>query len=297
MKKRIAILTGGASSEREIALASAATVKNVLSDRFDVLYYVLPNDLDKFLSERGSVDAVIPVFHGRGGEDGTIQNWLQTLKIPFLFSGPEAHAKGIDKSLTKTIVAKAGLNTPGSVVIERGNDYRYERPVVIKPLDGGSSIGVSIVKDEKKLGSSLNDAFKQSSKVLIEDFIEGEEYTVPVIENTDGVVALPVIAIRPKTDFFDLKSKYDPAFVDEICPAPIPIDLADALSQAAVKAHQAIGARHVSRSDFIVDKAGKVWFLEINTIPGMTSNSLLPKALKVAGIDFGDLLASWIDSL
>lgn len=297
MKKRVAILTGGTSSEREIALASADLVQKALGDRFELARYDLPNDLDRFLAERSTIAAVIPVFHGRGGEDGVIQGFLRTLNVPFIFSDVEAQALAANKSLSKFLAAKQGIATPGAVVVSAGDPVVYREPVVVKPLDGGSSIGIAIVRNAAALGAALSDAFAQAPKVLVEDFIEGDEYTVPVIETEAGVTALPVILIKSKTEFFDLQSKYDPSLVEEVCPAPIGGELEAELKDAAVKAHLAIGARHLTRSDFIVDKQCKVWFLEINTIPGLTVNSLTPKALKVAGIDFGELLASWIESL
>jgi len=297
MKKHVAILTGGTSSEREIALASADLVQNALGGRFEMVRYDLPNDLDRFLAERSTIDAAIPVFHGRGGEDGVIQGFLRTLNIPFIFSDVEAQALAANKSLSKFLAAKQGIATPEAIVVSQKDTVVYKNPVVVKPLDGGSSIGIAIVRSAATLGAALSDAFAQAPKVLIEDFIDGDEYTVPVIETGAGVAALPVILIKSKTEFFDLRSKYDPSLVEEICPAPIADALSDELKDAAVKAHFAIGARHLTRSDFIVDRQGKVWFLEINTIPGLTVNSLTPKALKVAGIDFGDLLASWIEAL
>jgi len=296
MKKSIAILTGGTSSEREIALASAEEVRSALGDRFDVSQFVLPEDMDIFLAEYRSVDAVVPVFHGRGGEDGAIQGFLRTLDVPFVFSDIEAHATAFNKPLAKTVVTQAGVRTPKGKVVFDKVGIVYRNPVVVKPVDSGSSIGVSIVKNAADLDNALDIAFKESSSVLIEDFIEGDEYTVAVIETESGVSALPVIAIKSKTEFFDLKSKYDPSLCDEICPAPISDSLATELKTAALAAHCSIGARHISRSDFIADKDGKVWFLEINTIPGMTANSLVPKAFKAAGIDFGELLAEWIEA-
>jgi len=297
MKKRIAILTGGTSSEREIALASAERVRSALSDHFDVLLYDLPKDMDKFLSEYRLIDAVVPVFHGRGGEDGAVQGFLRILGVPFIFSDVEAQAIAFNKPLAKTVVTQAGIITPDGKVIFDKVGIVYHNPVVVKPVDSGSSIGVSIVRNAADLDNALDIAFKESSGVLIEEFIKGDEYTVVVIETGSGASALPVIEIKPKTEFFDLKSKYDPSLCDEICPAPISDFLATELKTAALAAHRSIGARHISRSDFIVDKDCKVWFLEINTIPGMTANSLVPKALTVANINFGDLLALWIYSL
>jgi D-alanine-D-alanine ligase len=297
MKMRIAILTGGTSSEREIALASAEGVENALAGRFDIVVYDLPDDLDEFLLQYRSAAAVIPVFHGRGGEDGAIQGFLRTLNVPFLFSDIEAQALAANKYLAKNLIEKQGIATPKAAVVSSGDKINFKSPVVVKPLDGGSSIGVAIVKDEKYLAKALKEAFARSPKVLIEDYVEGDEYTVAVIDGEKGHTALPVVAIAPKTEFFDVKSKYDPSLVEEICPATVSAELANVLKDAAIKAHDVIGARHISRSDFIVDKNGKIWFLEINTIPGFTANSLVPKALKAAGIDFGELIGSWIRAL
>lgn len=297
MKKRVAILTGGTSSEREIALASAEGVKSALGNRFDVLLYILPEDMDKFLSEYHSINVAIPVFHGRGGEDGVIQGFLRALDIPFIFSDVEAQALAANKALAKNLVASTGVGVPKAIVVSSVDEAVYESPVVIKPLDGGSSIGVSIVKDKSAFVDSLTKALALSSAALVENFIEGKEYTVAVVDRNGTTVALPVIAIRPKKEFFDLQSKYDPSLVEEICPARIADELAAALKEAAIKAHQVIGAQHISRSDFIVDSNGEIWFLEINTIPGQTANSLVPKALKAAGIDFGELLAGWIEAV
>ena len=297
MKKRIAIISGGTSSEREIALASAKGVWEALGDRYEVSFYDFPNDMDKFLAEYRTPEAVIPVFHGRGGEDGVIQGFLRTLGVPFIFSDVEAQALAANKSLAKNLVAMTGVSTPKAILVTEIDNVAYSGPVAIKPHDGGSSIGVSIAKDESSFAKALAEAFKLSSKVLIEDFIEGDEFTVPVAHTAEGIIALPVIEIRSKNEFFDLASKYDPTQVDEICPACISEELALRLKDAAVKAHQAIGARHISRSDFIVDADGKIWFLEINAIPGQTANSLIPKSIKASSYRFGDLLSAWIESV
>jgi D-alanine-D-alanine ligase len=297
MKKRIAILTGGTSSEREIALASAKGVREALGDRYEVSFYDFPNDIDKFLVEYRAFEAVVPVFHGRGGEDGVIQGFLRTLGVPFVFSDIEAQALAANKVLAKHLVSGQGIATPKAVLVRHTDELAYLGPVVVKPHDGGSSIGVAIAKDENAFRQALAGAFKLSSKVLVEDFVEGDEFTVPVAHTADGILALPIIEIRSKNEFFDLASKYDPTQVDEICPACISEELASRLKDAAVKAHQAISARHISRSDFIVDKNGGIWFLEINTIPGQTVSSLFPKAVKTAGLNFGDLISFWIESL
>ena len=295
----IAVLTGGSSSEREIALKSSQTVVAALRERAEdqVDVFDFPNDIQKFLDARSSVDIAAPVFHGRGGEDGDVQGFLKTLGIQFIFSDVEAHALAMDKPRTKVIVTAAGVTVPQGRMVRRGEVFVFEHPVVIKPPDAGSSVGVSIAHSQEELDAALSKAFLTAEEMLVEDYVAGREFTVPVIEEGTSTIALPVIQIISKNAFFDLESKYDPSLAEELCPAPIEDELAKRLQELAVKAHVAVSVRHVSRSDYIVDSAGKIWFLEINTIPGMTAQSLLPKALSVTGRTFGGVLRGWIDSI
>ena len=293
---RIAILTGGTSSEREIALRSTTAVRGWLTDRFEVSVYDLPADLDRFIGERKLFAVAVPMFHGKGGEDGVIQGFLKTLGVPFVFSDVEAHAIGMDKIAAKTVVSAVGVPTTASRVVHRGEALPFERPTVVKVPDSGSSVGVWLAKDEASFLDALKRGFAQSDRLLVEDFIEGREFTVPVVDYDGKTQALPVIEIRSKKSFFDLESKYDPLLADELCPAPIPSELTEHLQELALVAHRAIGARHVSRTDFMVDASGKPWFLEINTIPGMTEASLLPKSVKAAGMTMEVLLDGWIAS-
>lgn len=286
--KNVAILTGGQSSEREIALLSAASVSEALKGRAKTTTFDLPSELDTFLKDRANFDVAVPVFHGKGGEDGAIQGFLKTLGVPFLFSDVTAHAIGLNKKFTKRIAESVGLQTAkeGSAVF----------PVIVKPVDGGSSIGVSVAKNETELQDAVKKASEFSEDVLVEQYVVGEEFTVAVIDEDGRSVALPVIKIVPKgSTFFDYKTKYDASLVDELCPAPIDDELAKRLQEAGLTAHAMIGARHISRSDFIVDKEGGIWFLEINTIPGQTLNSLVPKAIRASGREFGEVLEGWIE--
>lgn len=294
MKKHVAILTGGRSSEREVALSSAKVIEDLVGSRHDVTVFDFPSELGSFLNASAEIDVAIPVFHGKGGEDGAVQGLLSTLGIPFLFSGVSAHAIGLDKVQTKRIIANCGIATPGFSVIKRHEPVSYTHPCVIKPIDGGSSIGISIARSEADFTEGINDAFRYSDDLLVEDYVAGDEYTVAVIEENGLPVALPVIQIRSKKSFFDYESKYSPDLVEEICPAPIGQPLSDELQKLALSVHGIIGARHISRSDFIVDSHGKIWFLEINTIPGQTLQSLVPKAIRASGRDFAVLLDKWI---
>lgn len=295
MPQTIAILTGGTSSEREIALQSAAFVKEQLGDSFTVQLYDVPHELERFLHERSSIDIAIPVFHGVRGEDGTIQGFLKTLDIPFLFSDVPAHAIGMNKAITKDLLLQHGIPTAPYVLLTSTDPLpAFSRPCVIKPIDSGSSVGVTIVKEEKAFVEGIKEGFKWSKTLLIEDCICGREFTVAVIEENGKLVALPVIEIRSKHAFFDLESKYDPALVDELCPAPIEEEQANQLKTLAIQTHQTIGAKHLSRTDVIVDQTGNAWVLEINTIPGQTKHSLLPKAIRASGRELVNVYTDWI---
>ncbi|MFA6466459.1 MAG: D-alanine--D-alanine ligase [Patescibacteria group bacterium] len=296
---KIAVLTGGKSSEREVALASSKNVIDSLIARHQVSVFDFPNDLDKFLSTYKDYQVAIPVFHGPGGEDGVVQGFLKTLGIPFIFSDVEAHAVGMDKYLSKQLAEKIGLLTAPYNIFDKFEKIIFTKSVVVKPLAGGSSIGIAIAHNQADLDKAFQEAFQYSDKVLIEDYIEGKELTVPIIDKGEISLALPVIEIRSKNDFFDYESKYDNQLAEEICPAPIADDLAKELQRQALEMHKALGARHISRSDFIVSNGAisKIYFLEINTIPGMTDNSLTPKAIVAGGENFAELLDIWLESV
>jgi len=291
---KLAIVTGGRSSEREVAFWSAANVENILKGRFDLTVYDFPTQIDKFLSDRPSIDVVIPVLHGKGGEDGTIQGFFETLGVKYLFSGVQALALSLDKEKAKAVATQNGINTPQSKTLRRGEVMNYDHPIVVKPMDGGSTVGIMIAKSRDELAKALTLAFQYAEKVLVEDFIEGDEFTVGIVEENGEAKALPVIQIRAK-GFFDFAQKYDKsALAEELCPAPISDELTAKLQVMAITAHTALGCRHLSRTDIMVDKSGTPWFLETNSIPGMTETSLWPKALKVSGRDFGEVFSIWL---
>lgn len=297
MKKHIAILTGGESAEREIAVHSAETVEKLLG-RYEVEVFDFPGEIDEFLKRRDGFDCVVPVFHGVGGEDGTVQGFLRTLGVPFLFSDVTACAVGMDKALAKTVVSKAGVGTASWVVVEKGEMIDaglMKIPCVMKPLDGGSTQGISIVKSGDEIRGALKSAFEFSNRVLVEDYVVGDEFTVGVIDEGDETVTLPVIQIIAPNGFYDHAAKYSATPAEKVCPAKIDDDLRDRLQSAAVTAHRSVGARHLSRVDFIVDKSGEIWFLEINIIPGQSV--LFPKAIAASGRDYGEVLAGWIEEV
>jgi len=330
----IAILTGGTSAERSIALTSSKTVARVLDGRYATTTFDFPSEIHAFLARRHEFAVAIPVFHGKGGEDGTVQGFLETLGVPYLFSGIAAHAVAMDKDLAKRVVASAGVKTAAWSVVaketnEKGSPRDPKRWVeqrsnvgvpqpkgspsdphvadatwgegnsefscVVKPLDGGSTQGIAVVRDRAELAAAVDAALRFSSRVIVESFVAGDEFTVAVAD-VDGVpTAMPVIQIKSPTGIYDYDAKYGPTPAEKLCPAPIADDLAQRLQSAALAAHKVIGAKHLSRTDLIVDAHGEIWFLEINTIPGLSV--LFPRAVAASGRDFGDLLASWVETV
>jgi len=290
----VAILTGGDNAERGVALRSAENVRCALDGRVELSVFDFPSQIDDFLAARESVDCCVPVFHGKGGEDGVVQGFLETLGMPYVFSGVEAHAVGMDKALSKMKIEKAGFKTPGWSIVQLGDEIVFSEIAVVKPNDGGSTIGMSIARSQKELESSIEEARRYCPVVLVEKLIEGREFTMTAIDDRGKSQALPIVEIITKHELFDFESKYDPELAQEICPAQIDLDLTKRLQAMALDAHRLIGARHLSRTDVIVDGKNEIYFLEINTIPGLTNTSLVPKALDAAGIELGDLLVEWI---
>lgn len=260
-----------------------------------VTVFDFPADVDRFIEVHKNFDAAIPMIHGKGGEDGVLQGFLETLGVPYIFSGVEAHAMALDKHVAKLMVSAQGVTVATSVTLEPGQPHHFTNPVVVKPLDGGSTIGTSLVKKAEDLEKALKAAFKESAHILVEDFIAGDEFTIGVIDEAGKSVALPVIQIKSAGGFFDYASKYDATkLAEEICPAPISEELTKKLQQLAVTAHQALGCQHLSRTDFIVTHDGTPYFLETNTIPGMTSTSLVPKAVQESERDLVNLFERWL---
>lgn len=251
----------------------------------------------------GQADVVFLAFHGTFGEDGTLQGMLETLGIPYTGSGPLASALAMHKDKAKELLHLHGLTVPRGRTVAVAQ-VRAELPAtvsflldnvgipaVVKPNQGGSSLGVSLVNTRGELERALREAGRQDASVLVEERVVGIELTCPVLESEDGVAeALPVIEIVPhRGTFFDFASKYEAGGADEIVPARIPDEVRDACQAAALTAHQALGCQGFSRTDIIWTEKGPV-VLEVNTIPGMTPNSLLPRSARAAGIEFSALV-------
>lgn len=289
--KKIAVLMGGLSAEREISLKTGRAVLNALLENgCDAVAIDVGRDLPGQLRAVAAELAFI-CLHGRYGEDGTVQGMLEMMHIPYTGSGVMSSSMVMDKLVTKQLLLYHEISTPGFVVYRAGDDpdevmNRCRHfPLIVKPAREGSTIGISIVHDRAELEAGLEEAIKHDDLVLIEDFIQGDEVTVSVLNNEP----LPIIKIVPKSGFYDYESKYTPGQTEYLLPAPLEAVLYNRLQEVSVAACKALSCRGVARVDFMV-REREFFCLELNTIPGMTETSLLPKAAAEAGIPFNVLV-------
>jgi D-alanine-D-alanine ligase len=301
-KMTVALLCGGASEEREISLASGKGAKAALEEAgFTVQVFdpTVRTDLEALVA--GSFDVAFLCLHGKYGEDGTVQGMLEVLGIPYIGSGVWASATAIDKIKAKVFYRHHGIATPESLTMYGSPSYtgaqiieKLGSPVVVKPANEGSALGVHVVQTADEIDAAVAEAFQHDAEVLVETYIKGDEFTVSVLGN-DEPFALPVIKIVPKSEFYDFESKYAPGGSQHLCPAPISDEDTKKIQATALAAHKALGCRGVSRTDIIMDAVGTCWTLETNTVPGMTATSLLPDAGRAAGISFSELCTKLIE--
>jgi D-alanine-D-alanine ligase len=306
-KINVAVISGGPSAEHEVSIDSGKNITAALekSGQFKVRPITINKKGQWLLDDKAvspltclrGVDVVFNALHGEFGEDGTIQGFLDTISISYTGAGLVASAVGMNKLLTKLLGIKAGIRMPEYIFIEKKNGFNslpFSYPVVIKPNSRGSSVGVSIVKNKKDLDQALRLAFKYDNQVLIEKFIPGREITVGVLENWQGRrhFVLPITEVRPneKFDFFNYEAKYTAGASKEITPAKLPLNIKKQAEELAVKLFKIVGARHYSRVDMIYGNDNKVYVLEINTLPGMTKNSLVPQQAAAAGLPLDQLV-------
>ena len=287
---KIAVLMGGPGEEREISLQSGKAIQLALEAiGYNVLSITMENELGDIISDLHSVDLVFLGLHGSIGENGTIQGFLETLGIKYTGSDPLSSAICMDKNISKIIARDSKVNTPNWAIVTRGqtlNEDNSEFPLVIKPNDQGSTVGLTIVHDESELGPALNLAYNYSSSVMVEQFIEGRELTVTLI----GGKALPVCEIIPSHELYDYECKYTSGMSKYVCPADIDLDLTKRVQEITERLFDVLKCRHYSRADFRLDHEDNLWFLEMNTLPGMTDTSLAPMAAKAAGFSFNELI-------
>ena len=256
---------------------------------YNVLSITMENKLGDIISDLYSVDLVFLGLHGSIGENGTIQGFLESLGVKYTGSDPLSSAICMDKNISKIIARDSKVNTPNWEIVTRGqtlNEDDSEFPLVIKPNDQGSTVGLTIVHDESELGSALNLAFNYSSGVMVEQFIDGRELTVTFL----GDKALPVCEIIPSHELYDYECKYTPGMSKYVCPADIDLDITKRVQEITERLFEVLKCRHYSRADFRLDHENNLWFLEMNTLPGMTDTSLAPIAAKAAGLSFNDLI-------
>ncbi len=298
----IGILMGGYSSEREISLKSGQAVLEALKKtncRVTPLDITMKDEreIEKFIKDSG-IDVAFIALHGKLGEDGVIQSILERLDIPYTGSGVEASQRAINKIKTQLLLKENKIPVAPHVICSSKDTIDPKHlvkeiglPLVVKPASEGSSIGITIVQTEKDIAPALKIAFEYGDSVLIEGFIQGRELTVGILDNK----FLPIIEIRPQAQFFDFKAKYKSGTTEYIIPAQLPDAVAKSIGETALYAHQVLGCRDFSRIDVMLDKNNKPYILEINTIPGFTSVSLLPKAAKQAGLEFPQLCLKLIE--
>jgi len=302
-KITVALLSGGISSERDVSIKSGNEVYKALNkEKYEIIRYDPQTDLAKIVADHSKIDIALIIMHGKYGEDGTMQGLLDLLGVPYQGSGVLASAVAMDKLISKKLYESERLDVPPYMVVNQ-HDYHFARqsirqlglPVVLKPVKGGSSIGMDIVFSESDLSVALENAFQYDSQVILESYIQGVEVTCGVLGNEE-LTPLPIIEIVPGKDhrFFDYEAKYKPGATEEICPARINTELAKKVQEYAIKAHKALDCHGCSRTDMIIDN-GTIYVLETNTIPGMTPTSLLPQAAQAAGFSFSQLLDRLIE--
>jgi D-alanine-D-alanine ligase len=299
MKKlTVALLSGGISSEREVSLKSGDQVYEALDKgKYHIRRYDPQTDLSKLIGDASSIDVALIILHGPYGEDGTIQGMLDLLDIPYQGSGVLGSAVAMNKLASKQLYEKSGIPTPPYLVIHTSDSIepnnlirRIGLPLVVKPVKGGSSIGMSVARSPSDILPAIEKALSYDDTALVEAYIKGVELTVGVIGNADPT-PLPVIEIIPDNqfEFFDYQAKYTAGASQEICPARIDDGLTEKAQAYGKMAHTALFCEGYSRTDMILS-GRDIYVLETNTIPGMTATSLLPQAARAAGISFTELL-------
>ena len=294
---RIGVLMGGISSERDISLKSGRAVSEALIRQGQDAVPLDITDSDEIkidsLIRKSRLDVAFIALHGRLGEDGTIQTILDNAQVPYTGSGAKASSLALDKATAQDLFEKSGMRTPPHVILT-GKDFSQVDikiapagpfPLVVKPACEGSSIGISVVVNKDDLETAIDRARKFGEKILIEKYIVGRELTVGIV----GSETLPVLEICPKNKFFDFEAKYTAGKTEYIVPARIPEKIAGEVRNAALEAHRLLGCENFSRVDFMLDASGRYYILEVNTIPGFTSTSLLPKAAQKIGLGFDQL--------
>ncbi len=323
MQKNIAIIAGGNSGEYEISIKSAEVVQQHLSrDKYNPFLIVIKGndwhycdkDGNKFPINRHDFsldlsdsiirfDAVFNVIHGTPGEDGVIQAYFDLLNIPYTSSGVTTSALTFNKSYCNKVVRSFGVNVAASIHLHKHTEYKTEDilhelglPVFVKPNNGGSSVATSKVSKPEQLLSAINLAFKEDDEVLIEQFIKGREVDCGIFNFKGKMMAFPTTEIITKNEFFDYEAKYTPGITNEVTPADIPEEIDIEIKATSVDLYQKLNCKGVVRFDYIFNEEG-IWFLEVNTVPGFTEQSIVPQQARVFGMTNEDLFNMMLDNI
>ncbi|GAA6131009.1 D-alanine--D-alanine ligase [Halopseudomonas sabulinigri] len=288
---RVAVLFGGTSAERAVSLKSGAAVLEALLGAGVNAYGI---DADERLAEQliaERPDRVFIALHGRGGEDGSLQGLLESLRIPYTGSGVMASAVGMDKLVTKQIWQSLGLSTPAYAMLGGIDECaaiveKLGTPLIIKPVHEGSSIGMAKANSLAELQDAWRGAQTYDDQALVEQWVQGAEFTVAILDGK----ALPAIRLRTPHNFYDYDAKYLANDTQYLCPCELPAEKEAELAELSLRAFNAVGCRGWGRVDVMQDEAGRFYLLEVNTVPGMTDHSLVPMAAKATGMSFTDLV-------
>lgn len=289
--KKIGVLMGGLSAEREVSLKSGSAVCKALQTQgYNAVAIDVARDLPLVLAKEG-IELAFVALHGRYGEDGAVQGVLELMGIPYTGSGVLSSALAMNKIFSKLAFASAGLLITPYVVVKRGETFSAEAakmtfPVVVKPSQEGSSVGVSIVKEAAELAAALELAFRYDAEALVEQYVKGQEVQVGILNDA----AIGAIEIVPKKEFYDFEAKYTDGMAEHIMPPNLPEATLQKVLQSGEQAHKALGCSGYSRVDFLVTQSGDCYLLEVNTLPGMTALSLLPEIAAGSGIGFEELV-------
>ncbi len=290
MNTTIAVLMGGPSSERDVSINSGKAMFTACESLgYDTILIEFEDNILSHLDTLNRVDLVLIALHGGIGENGCIQGMFESLEIRYTGSDALSSAICMDKHISKLLAKDVGISTPKWNRIRKGktiNKVEYALPCVIKPNSQGSTIGLTIVDEESNFDFAIDKAFEYDDEILIEQFIDGKEITVSIVGNE----VLPIIEIKPSHDLYDYGCKYTIGMTEYICPAEIDEILTNKIQQTALEIYKLFKCRHYARVDFRLDKNDQHWFLEVNTLPGMTDTSLVPKAAAAIGVSFEQLV-------
>jgi D-alanine-D-alanine ligase len=298
--RNVVVLAGGISHERDVSLRSGRRVADSLAQHGINVELRDPDaSLLSYLAATRP-DVVWPALHGASGEDGALRGLLDFIGIPYVGSTSDSARLAWDKPTAKVLVGRAGVSTPRSIALSRDSfrelgaqsvldslELELPVPLVVKPAQGGSAQGVTLVDDRNDLPRAMVDAYTYCDVALVEQRIIGTEIAVGIIDSGDGPVALPAVEIQPLSGVYSFEARYNAGETRFFTPARLNDEVSARAADAALQAHRALGLRHLSRVDIIVDGAGTPWFLEANVLPGLTETSLLPQALEAAGHDLG----------